>query len=347
LPSATASACTRVWSFAMPDTRPLQTATLGLPGLANGSIATVGSFDGVHRGHRDLLRRLVERAAARGLPALLVTFEPHPLEIVNPPAAPLLLTPGSERLEEIAGSDIDYVAVLPFSRQLASYSAVDFVERILLERFRMRELLIGYDHGLGRGREGDVALLRRLGDRHDFPVDVVDAVSIAGVPVSSTAARRAVSYGDLDDAAMLLGRRYSFRGRVQEGNQRGRQLGFPTLNIALPSPRKLLPPSGVYAVLLQSARGNFGGMMNLGPRPTFGDLSLSVEVHAFDATGDWYGESVRVEFVARLRDTLRFESADALAAQLGRDARDARRALTQVEERDTLRGFANNTSSFP
>src|SRR5262249_29359233 len=228
---------------------------------------------------------------------------------------------------------------------LAKYSATAFVEQILLERYHMRELLIGYDHGLGRGREGDATRLRALGERHGFPVDVVEAVLVEGAPVSSSAIRLAISYGELDAARRLLGRRYGFRGRVVAGEQRGRLLGFPTLNIALASPRKLLPPAGVYAVLAESPRGSFGGMMNLGPRPTFGDSALSLEVHLFDMTGDWYNLDVRVEFVARLRDTIRFDSPNALVAQLQKDEQAARRALTQVEERDTVRGSASNPSS--
>src|SRR5439155_22005282 len=163
---------------------------------------------------------------------------------------------------------------------------------------------------------GDINVLRRLGERHGFNVGVVAAVSGDGLPVSSSAIRRAVSYGDLTGAQRLLGRRYSISGRVIRGNERGRLLGFPTLNIALTSQRKLLPPPGVYAVFAQSALGSFGGMMNLGPRPTFGDSTLSLEVHLFDAAGDWYGVPVRVEFVQRLRETMRFESPDALVAQL-------------------------------
>ena len=320
--------------------------TAALPGLADGAVLTVGTFDGVHVGHRDLLARLALRARDQGLPSLLVTFQPHPLEVVNPPAAPLLLTPGDEKLEAVVDTGVDFVTVLPFTPQLARYSATAFVEEILLRRFRMRELLIGYDHGLGRGREGDVALLRRLGAHHRFPVEVVDAITVEGAPVSSSAIRRAVSYGELGEASRLLGRRYSFRGRVGHGGGRGRLLGYPTVNVMLLSRRKLLPPPGVYAVLLQSGRGIFGGMMNLGPRPTFGETALSLEVHLFDVSGDWYGADVRVELVTRLRDTQRFESPEALVAQLGRDERDARRALTQLEERDTVRGSANNPTSF-
>jgi len=321
-------------------------AQAALPRLIDGAVVTVGTFDGVHLGHRDVLNRVVLRARERRVPSLLVTFDPHPLEVVNPSAAPLLLTPGDEKLEALSESGLDYVVVLPFTTQLARYSATSFVEEILLRRFHLCELYIGYDHGLGRGREGDLALLRRLGARHRFPVNVVDAVAFDGAPVSSTAIRRAVSYGELDESSRLLGRRYGLRGRVGHGDERGRQLGFPTVNVVLPAPRKLLPPVGVYAVLLQAASGTHGGMMNLGPRPTFNDSTLSLEVHLFDVRGDWYGSDVRVEFVARLRDTKRFESPDALVAQLRRDERDARRALTQVEERDTVRGSATNSSSL-
>ena len=306
-------------------------AAPAFPRLADGAVITVGTFDGVHLGHRDLLTRVAERAARRALPGLLVTFDPHPLEIVNPSAAPLLLTTSAEKLQVIAETGIDYAVVIPFTPALASLDPAAFVERVLLDRYCVRELLIGHDHGFGRGRSGDIHMLRELGRRHDFAVDVVDAVAVEGVPVSSSAIRRAVSYGDLEAASTMLGRRYAFSGRVVRGNERGRLLGFPTLNIELSSGRKLLPPAGVYAVLLQSERGAFGGMMNLGPRPTFGDSRLSLEVHLFDTSGDWYDTSVRVEFVDRLRDVARFDSPDALVAQLRADERAARAALTQVE----------------
>lgn len=302
-----------------------------LPRLSLGAVITVGTFDGVHLGHRDLLARVTGRAAARSLPSLLVTFEPHPLEVVNPSAAPPLLSTTEEKLEAIAECGLDYAAVVPFTPALAALDATEFVERVLLERFSLRELIIGYDHGFGRRRAGDVNVLRDLGRRHDFAVGVVEAVSLDGVPVSSSAIRRSVSYGDLAGAQHMLGRRYAFSGRVGYGDERGRLLGFPTLNVRIGSERKLLPPTGVYAVHIQSERGSFGGMMNLGPRPTFGDSTLSLEVHVFDASGDWYDSCVRVEFVHRLRDTMRFESPDALVAQLRADESAARSALTQVE----------------
>jgi riboflavin kinase/FMN adenylyltransferase len=303
----------------------------GLPQLAHGCVATVGTFDGVHLGHRDILRRVQERAVATGLPAALITFRPHPLEVVNPTAAPMLLTPHEEQLDALVDSGPLAVIVVPFTATLARYSAESFVNVLLIERYHMRELVIGYDHGLGRGRQGDVSVLAELGKRHRFGVDVVPpTVDELGVPISSSAIRTSLAHGDLDRVRRALGRPYSFHGVVVPGQQRGRDLGYPTLNIELGSSRKLLPPEGVYAVRARTARGTFDGMMNLGARPTFGEVGRALEVHLFDVSGDWYGEVVSVEMIRRLRDTTRFQSAEALVEQLGRDAENARLALTQA-----------------
>jgi riboflavin kinase / FMN adenylyltransferase len=311
----------------------------GLPPYVKDTVITVGTFDGVHRGHRDVIERLVARAHVLKIPSVLVTFEPHPLEVVNPAAAPLLLTTHDEKQEVIAETGLDYLAVVPFTAELAAYSAEDFVERILRRCFRMRELLIGYDHGFGRQRAGNVDVLRTLGERDGFRVEVVEPVSTAdGHSVSSTSIRRAVAGGDLDRAAASLGRLYSVSGRVVEGAQRGRTIGFPTVNLGPPPHRKLLPPEGVYAVRVQTPAGPLGGMMNLGPRPTFGDATTSLEPHLFDTDGNFYGSHIRIDFVARLRETRKFASAEQLTAQLRNDERDARNALTLLQSPRTLRG---------
>jgi riboflavin kinase/FMN adenylyltransferase len=311
----------------------------GLPPYVTDTVITVGTFDGVHRGHRDVIERLVARSRVLKIPSVLVTFDPHPLEIVNPSAAPLLLTTHDEKLEVLAETGIDYMAVVPFTGELATYSAEAFVEIILRRCFRLRELLIGYDHGFGRQRAGNVGVLRTLGERDGFQVDVVEAVSTPeGQSVSSTSIRRAVAGGDLVRAAESLGRPYSVSGRVIPGAQRGRTIGFPTLNLGAPPARKLLPPEGVYAVRVQTPAGPLGGMMNLGPRPTFGDSSTSLEVHLFDASGDFYGAQVRIDFVARLRQTRKFASAEQLSKQLAQDERDARNALTLLRVPGNLKG---------
>jgi riboflavin kinase/FMN adenylyltransferase len=300
----------------------------GLPPDVTRTALTVGSFDGVHRGHQDVLEQLVTRARRLGVHSLLVTFDPHPLEVVNPAAAPRLLTVGDEKLEVLAESGLDFVAVLPFTPALAAFSAERFVDEILLGRFRLHDLLMGYDHRFGHNRSGDAATMRRLGEERGFEVNVVPAVTQnGGQSVSSTAIRRAVAGGDLEGAFRGLGRHYSLGGRVVEGARRGRLLGFPTANVAIPGPRKLLPPEGVYAVRVQTPMGPYDGMLNLGPRPTFGDAESVVEAHVFDANLDLYGCRLRVDFVARLRDTQKFSGVDALREQLGRDEHNARAAL--------------------
>lgn len=311
----------------------------GLPPHVNATVITVGTFDGVHRGHRDVIERLVSRSHTLKIPSLLVTFEPHPLEVVNPAAAPQLLTLYDEKLEVLAETGLDYVAVVPFTTQLSGYSAEQFVELVLRRCFRMRELLIGYDHGFGRQRAGNVSVLRTLGERDGFRVEVVTPVSTSdGHSVSSTSIRRAIAGGDLDRAAESLGRRYSVSGKVIPGAQRGRTIGFPTLNLGPPPTRKLLPPEGVYAVVVQTPSGPLGGMMNLGPRPTFGDTATSLEVHLFDSAGDFYNAYVRIDFVSRLRETRKFAAREQLAAQLQQDERDARNALTLLRPPGNVKG---------
>jgi len=311
----------------------------GLPPYVKGTVVTVGTFDGVHRGHRDVVERLVARSHSLKIPSVLVTFEPHPLEIVNPAAAPLLLTTYYEKFEVLAETGLDYVAVLPFTPELAKCAAEDFVELVLRRRFRLRELLIGYDHGFGRQRAGNVDVLRMLGERDGFRVEVVDPVATPdGHSVSSTSIRRAIAGGDLERASAGLGRLYSVSGRVVEGSQRGRAIGFPTLNLGPPPPRKLLPPEGVYAVRVQTPDGPVGGMMNLGPRPTFGDSATSLEAHLFDTAGDFYGANVRIDFVVRLRETRKFASAEQLTKQLRHDEGESRNALTLLQLPGNLKG---------
>jgi riboflavin kinase/FMN adenylyltransferase len=319
-----------------------------LPPTVRGTVVTVGTFDGVHRGHQDVLARLAAKSKREGLPSVVVTFDSHPLEVVRPESAPLLLTVADEKVEVLAESGIDYLAMLPFTATLAGFSAERFVEDALQARFRMRSLLIGHDHGFGYGRAGDVAVLRTLGARDGFDVEVVPAIALgSGAVVSSTAIRDAVARGDLAAAHDGLGRPYSMSARVVHGEKRGRLLGYPTLNLSSPPPRKLLPPEGVYAVRVATPTGEYGGMMNLGARPTFDQPALSLEAHLFDAEGDWYGARVRVEFIARLRDTRRFESPAALVAQLGADAEAARAALTAFGGSRNLHSFIRPTTPSP
>jgi len=289
-------------------------------------VVTVGTFDGVHRGHQAVLAEIARRARTSGSESLLVTFDPHPLAVVNPPAAPRLLTLPAEKREILAQTAVDRVAELAFTPALAALEPAEFVRDVLRRRFGMRELVLGHDHGFGRGRSGDVDVVRRLGAADGFAVDVVEAVRDHGQPISSSLIRTAVAHGNLDAAARWLGRPYSLLGTVERGAGRGRTIGVPTLNLRAEE-RKLLPPDGVYAVRVAVRAGTFGGMMNQGPRPTFGVAERGLEVHVFDFAGDLYGEPVKVEWVRRLREVKTFPSRDALVAQLAQDARDARDSL--------------------
>jgi riboflavin kinase/FMN adenylyltransferase len=302
----------------------------------SGDVLTVGTFDGVHLGHQAVLAEIARRAAASGGRSVLVTFEPHPLEVVNPPAAPRLLTTPEEKRAVLAESPVDHVMFLPFTPALAELPPERFVREELEARFALAELVIGYDHGFGRGRAGGVELLRRIGREDGFAVDVVPAVVIDGRPVSSTLIRRAVAGGDLETARACLGRWYAVAGEVVRGAGRGRGLGVPTINLAPPHVTKLLPPDGVYAARVAWRGERRGAMLNLGPRPTFGDVSRTLEAHLFDFEGELVGERVRVEFLRRLRDVMRFASVGALGRQLERDRRDALRALTEVGGTVTL-----------
>jgi riboflavin kinase/FMN adenylyltransferase len=289
-------------------------------------VVTVGSFDGVHLGHMAVLREIATRARAAGRASVLVTFEPHPMEVVNPAAAPLLLTTSVERREILAQSELDYAVILRFDERLRALAPEEFVH-LLRRRLGLRELVIGEDHGFGRGRAGDVAMLRVLGSRFGFAVDVVPPVSdpVAGI-VSSSRIRTAIAHGDLALARRMLGRPFTLSGVVAPGAKRGRTIGVPTVNLPVP-PRKALPPDGVYAVWIEWSGGRSGGMLNQGPRPTVGDPSRTIEAHLFDFDGDLYGAWVRIEWVDRIRDVRRFESLDALKLQLAKDARAARTVL--------------------
>lgn len=292
-----------------------------------GTVATVGTFDGVHRGHQAVLAEIVRRARAGGRDSVVVTFDPHPLEIVNPAAAPRLLTLPAERHPLLVACGVDRVVTLPFTAELARLSPEEFVRNVLRAEVGMQELVLGHDHGFGRGRSGDVDTVRRIGAEDGFAVDVVDPVRDDGQPISSTLIRTAVAHGDLALAARWLGRPYAARGTVERGAGRGRSIGVPTINLPVPDARKLLPPDGVYAVWVSWGERRCGGMMNQGSRPTFGVAERGLEVHLFDFAEDLYGETVLVEWVRRLRDVRAFPSRDALLEQLARDRAAARESL--------------------
>lgn len=309
----------------------------GLPSDGRGTVVTVGTFDGVHRGHWAVLQEIRRRAVESDCRAILVTFHPHPLKIVRPERAPLLLTTPVEKKEILAETGLDYAVFLSFNPLLASYSPRRFVEEILLDRLGMIELVIGYDHGFGQGRSGDVDTLRRIGDELGFMVDVVSPIRAGETPVSSTRIRKALLDGNVEEARVALGRPYCVRGLVVRGDGRGRKLGFPTANLFVPVNGKLIPPPGVYAVRGCLKRGVFDGAIHIGPRPTFTGSRPTIELHLLDFSADIYGEEVKVEFIRHLREVRPFASAAALVEQLKYDVEAARAALVYDRNR-TVRG---------
>lgn len=292
-----------------------------------GTVVTVGTFDGVHRGHWAVLEEIGRRARAAGRRAVLVTFHPHPLQIVRPEIAPRVLTTPLEKKEILAESGLDYAVFLRFTRELSRFSPRRFVEEILVGAFNVKELVIGYDHGFGRGRSGNASTLAVIGKEMGFDVDVVPPVDTGGGPISSTRIRQAVMEGDMAAARAGLGRPYAFRGVVVRGDGRGKDLGFPTANLHVSFSEKLLPPAGIYAVRAILRRGTFLGALHLGPRPTFQGSPPSVELHILDFEGDLYGEEVRVDVLERLRDVLPFDSVAALIDQMRKDVDRAREVL--------------------
>ncbi len=298
-----------------------------------GTVITVGTFDGVHRGHWQLLDVVRTAAARLGRPSILVTFVPHPLAIVRPDSAPPMLSTPTEKIEVLAESGLDYVVFLRFDKRLAAYPPERFVDEYLIERFGLSHLVIGYDHGFGRGRSGDVETLRDIARRRGFGIDVIEAVNNDEHPISSTRIRRALLEGDVLAAAHGLGRPYSMRGTVVRGVGRGRRLGFPTANLQLPVPSKLVPMPGVYVARAWLGPGlgveTADGLLHVGPRPTFPGAGPTIELHLLDFDGDLYGRSIVVAFCDRIRDVLRFDSEAALIRAMEADravARDRFRA---------------------
>ena len=298
-----------------------------LPRDGRPAVVTIGTFDGVHRGHREVLEEIGRRASEVGGRSILVTFHPHPLRIVRPEHAPPLLTTVTEKRDILAQSGLEYVVFVPFTRTLQRYPARRFVEEILVQRLGMRELVIGYDHGFGRDREGSVDTLRQIGAELGFAVDVVNAVEVGGAPISSSRIRRLIGEGNVSAASPLLGRPYSLEGVVVRGERKGRELGFPTANIQVGDPEKMLPREGIYAVHGWVRGQRLPGLLHLGPRPTFAGFAPTVELWLMDWSGDIYGDRVRVEFVERIRDILPFTSIDALVQAMHGDARRGREIL--------------------
>ncbi len=292
-----------------------------------GCVATIGNFDGVHLGHQSVFRHLMEKGAELGLPTTVVTFEPQPREFFQAATAPARLTRLREKLQAIQEEGVERVVVLEFNKRLAAMPAERFVEELLVEGLGTRFLSVGDDFRFGRGRQGNFALLKRMGQAHGFEVENMNTYRLDADRVSSTRIRELLTQGDFATANQYLGRPYSICGRIGHGDKRGRDIGFPTLNVNLH--RRVSPLHGVYAVRVDGLEDRpVPGVANIGVRPTVeGDPRYLLEVHLFGFDRSVYGEHICVEFFRKLRDEQRFDSFDDLRRQILLDADAAREAL--------------------
>lgn len=283
------------------------------------TVVTIGTFDGVHLGHRRVIEQVKTTAAGIGGESVLLTFFPHPRMVLFPNTEQLLLTTEEEKIVLLRNLGIDHLIIHPFTREFSMLNSAQFIEQILVKGLRTKKLVIGYDHHFGRDREGSFQNLRTSGPNFGFEVEEIPAHEADNIKVSSTRIRHALDAGEVEVANNLLGYQYRLTGTVVKGQQLGRKLGYPTANIISPEPYKLIPGNGVYAVNVLSAGKKRRGMMNIGVRPTVDGLHRTSEVNIFDFDDDIYGESLTVEFVKWVRGEQKFAGLEELKTQLCAD----------------------------
>jgi riboflavin kinase/FMN adenylyltransferase len=299
------------------------------------SVVTIGVFDGVHRGHQTIVGRAAELARELGLPVAVITFDPHPDEVVRPGSHPLLLCSPKRRAELLAGLGVDAVMIFPFTLEVSRMGPDEFVQSVLVDRLHAARVIVGENFRYGHRARGDVALLQELGDKYDFEAEGVPLVA-NGETISSSNIRERLAAGDVESAHRSLGRPHRVEGVVVRGHRRGRALGFPTANLEV-SPHTAIPSDGVYAGWLEcfpvdpaTGESRWPAAISIGTNPTFEGVERSVEAYALDRDDlDLYGEHVAVDFAARIRDTLKFDSIDALVAEMHRDVAKAREITTR------------------
>lgn len=295
------------------------------------SVVTVGTFDGVHAGHRAIMDTVVEKAKKRNARSIIVTFDPHPRDIINPGETGIkLLTTLQERAEILNELGIDRMVVIPFDRDFSLLSSEEFIRDIIYEKIGVSEFVIGYDHHFGRNREGTIETVERLGKELGFESYVVSEKEVGEKSVSSTIIRNAISKdGEVAQAAELLQRPYRLNGTVVHGDKRGKKIGFPTANIKPGHTNKIIPKDGVYAVKVRVNGEMYDGMMNIGTRPTFEGKEKTLEVNLFKFNRNIYGKEVQVRFYERIRDEKKFDGKEALIEQLKQDKQQANEILAE------------------
>lgn len=291
----------------------------------NASCVTIGNFDGVHHGHAEIFSHLKLKSRSLGLPSAVVTFEPHPLAVISPESAPPMITTFEQKAALIEKAGVDYLVVIPFSKDFSQVSANDFVIDFLCGSLGMRHMIIGHDYAFGRNREGDFATLVKLGATCGFTLEDLPPIGAEDVIFSSSLVRFAVSNGDVEAASRTLGRYYQICGRVVHGREIGHSIGFPTANIA--TPNELIPSDGVYAVIAAFDGIEVKGACSIGRNPTFGENERTIEVFLLDYSGELYGSDIVVFFVQRVRPVLKYPDAGALKKAISQDVANTRLIL--------------------
>ncbi|MFZ2445398.1 MAG: bifunctional riboflavin kinase/FAD synthetase [Syntrophobacteraceae bacterium] len=286
---------------------------------------TIGNFDGVHRGHHALFQKVKQWAEELEGESVVITFHPHPIEVLFPGKALPFITSHEQKLELIAQCGIDVTLVIPFSHEFSRMSALEFVKDLLVDKIGVKAIVVGHDYRFGHSREGDMEFLKRMGKEHGFAVDTIAGIRMDDTVVSSTAIRQLILKGNVRDANRLLGRLFEVSGTVIVGRKRGAGLGFPTANLRMPA--QASPRTGVYVVEAEVDGKTYGGAANLGYNPTFGDTDFCLEVHLFDFNQDIYGKPISVRFIDRLRDEKRFSGPSELIEQIKKDVLKAKEIL--------------------
>lgn len=301
-----------------------------IPESIGRSVVTVGNFDGVHLGHREIFRKVRKAADQSDALSIVVTFVPHPLKVIKSSHKQLtLINTYAEKETLIEASGIDCLLEIPFNSQFASISARDFVSGILVEKLAVSTLIIGYDYSFGRNREGNITTLQGLGREFGFTVEVLEPIGDKGIVYSSSRVRELLLSGDVSGVIPILGRHFSLGGVVVTGHNRGASLGFPTANIS--TDKELIPANGVYAVKVKLGDIVYNGACNIGSNPTFGNDESSIEVYLFDYDGDLYGRELRIYFISRIREERKFDGMDALRAAIALDVEACRSILAETD----------------
>jgi len=294
-----------------------------LPKNITNPVITIGNFDGVHRAHQKIFKKIIERARDLHGTSVVITFEPHPIKVMFPTKAKPLITLLEQKQELIINQGIDLLLIIKFTAEFAAISANDFVKDILVDKIGIKDIVVGYDYTFGHNRQGNITVLREMGSQFNFNVHQVDPVYVGKVLVSSTSIRNLIMEGNVDKAKKILGRNYQIRGEVISGRNRGGPLlGYPTANLRLTD--ELIPKEGVYIVLIDIGDKTYQGLTNIGYNPTFKDKTLSVETYIFDLAANILKQEIKVNFLFRLRDEITFASSKELSQQIDQDVNQAR-----------------------